>query len=952
MFTSLLCLLLVCLPCSHSCTSVQAEHAYRNLDLPLLNRFEKQLLCASDLLRPALRAALVPLKEWCALIAEECANALNHQDLQINSSSNKTSGDGCMNSSFDMALVFPGFDVDTSLATLLLSLDACATATSGLSPLDESSSPKGGNAKEQAQDGDGGDGTTAIHHSNDEEEKLVRASQELLAQCASPLAHAFSLSLESVWQRLQTKHLDQPIMAEIVTAKTLSNDHHYSAFEVHGDLKALLAAYLGADKSNTLETTTTLSQIDSINCDATQPPQSSDSVLQQGSVSSCAQLLSVATYSSLPELTPSLLAAAAPPGCRHIRATRLAAVASEWQLREALVNFYSDCSGNVDPAHRDEKRPTNFQDAKAGTDEDVAVLVLQCDPATAPPALLVHVRHCVERARADWCHTQALRAQLAACRKTATLEPGVTGGGTTASAASLQQQQQRHVVVVVHAPPGGRQRKWSLDMHFSLDAPWRYAFLDDVSPDKGHQHQSDENNSSNSDLTLDVTSNKLQQQQRHVLPLPSTYQLLRTSLVDLCAIGLQTPTGSAQWLGALLLPALGRCSSPQPSRRLMPHVAFQRRLTVLHTRLQLNAGGDARSSEGTSGAVTKSDGAADSPHTSSSVPHSNAALALIHKCFLQVLVSQQQQSQQSVSSKAAQGSSLGNFSCGGAHVRLACGLNAFERSSSHQHQQQQHQQQQEHHANAIVAGSTRQSLALAAEAILVHALSHVLAAIDTDFSASADTATVISALAPAAAAATAGIAMGNSSSKIGGSCDHLLPPWLAWLSEATNHRSDVFVSFEALREATWAANIVATVDPLAVARRAGRHDNFGQTLVVDNSGKSSGGALVACFPMSSRVFTALDGDAAKDLLSLQQPSDQQKRLDTSQSTLQSPPPHGPRKNSVNNVPLRTEVRSRAARLEGLTNSLFGEEALAAWSRWAVVDHGMSFLQDWVEVYYL
>ena len=940
----------------------------------MLNRFEKQLLCASDLLRPALRAALAPLQEWCALVATQCANALAHHGHQSNGS--KKPSDGHVDSPFDMALVFPGFDVNTTLATLLLSLDACATARQSPLPNESTSSndgdnggsvlPHGNQAKDHSLDesdsvlneaeegGDGDDGTaTVIYH---DAEELVNAGQELLAQCASPIAHAFSSSLKLVWQRLQKKPLMQPTAA--TETRDASIDQRNSAFEVHSDLKALLAAYLGStndSKTNTCETIATTSKNNSVTFDATQAPSSSDTLLQT-SISRSAQLLSVATYSSLPELSEPLLAAAAPPNCRHIRATRLAAVASEWQLREVLANFYSELSGGDETAgglpkennaeKLNDESPARAPNTKtAAADDDVAVLVLQCDPATAPPALLVHVRHCVERARADWCHSQTLKAQLAAYRNTAR-EPDVITRRAAAEeetkvaaatpmngiSAMQQQQQQRHVVLVVHAPPGGtRQRKWSLDMHFSPEAPWQYAFLDDVSPDKGQHHFYD---SSSSDLTHDIDSSKQQQQQRHVLPIPPTYQLLRTSLVDLCAMGLQTPTGSVQWLGALLLPALGRCSSPQPSRRLAPHLAFHRRLAVLHKRLLLTAGRNISSSEGIPRASTGID--------------STAALGLIQECFLQALASQQHSQQ--TTSKTALDSPLDSASsfCGGAHVRLACGLSAFGNKSSHHQRQQSHQ-----HTTAIVAGSTRQSLALAAETLLVHAFSHVLAAIDTDFSASTDTAAALSALVPATATAatTAGMTMNASTSSTAdtrsNACERL-PKWLAWVPEATNQRSAWFASFEALREAVWAANVISAIDPSAVARRAGRlGNNFGQLLVVDNSGRSCGGALVACFPMSSRVFAALDGDAAKDLLLLQQPSGK-KSLEASEGNFQTLP-HGSMSSTSSASLISDEVRLRAARLKGLAKSLFGEKTLAAWSQLAAVDRGMTFLHDWVEV---
>jgi hypothetical protein len=49
---------------------VEQEHAYRTLDLPLLNRFEKQVLCASDVLGPAQAKLANDLSEWIQSIVQ------------------------------------------------------------------------------------------------------------------------------------------------------------------------------------------------------------------------------------------------------------------------------------------------------------------------------------------------------------------------------------------------------------------------------------------------------------------------------------------------------------------------------------------------------------------------------------------------------------------------------------------------------------------------------------------------------------------------------------------------------------------------------------------------------------------------------------------------------------------------------------------------------------------
>jgi hypothetical protein len=53
----------------------EAEHAYRTLDLPLLNRFEKQELAASDLLGPAHRRVATALTAWARGISAELGAA-------------------------------------------------------------------------------------------------------------------------------------------------------------------------------------------------------------------------------------------------------------------------------------------------------------------------------------------------------------------------------------------------------------------------------------------------------------------------------------------------------------------------------------------------------------------------------------------------------------------------------------------------------------------------------------------------------------------------------------------------------------------------------------------------------------------------------------------------------------------------------------------------------------
>jgi hypothetical protein len=275
-------------------------------------------------------------------------------------------------------------------------------------------------------------------------------------------------------------------------------------------------------------------------------------------------------------------------------------------------------------------------------------------------------------------------------------------------------------------------------------------------------------------------------------------------------------------------------------------------------------------------------------------------------------------------------------------VRLACGVGALGGAER---------------GGAVAAGSTRQSLALAAEALLVHAFAHVLACLDPDFSASADAAAALSALVPAAVAAAATAAAltgsGDRGSERSDSCAGL-PPWLAWVPAAAAYpRSAMYASFEAAREASWAATVVAAVNPAAVARRAGRLDGCGRWLIVENSGVGSGGALAACFPLSLRVWTALDGDAAKELLLLQPglrgvvPVASSSRSRSSSTTEGSEGSDDSSRSG--DGALASEVQSRAARLGGLARSLFGDDALQAWTSLAAVDHGMSFLHDWVEV---
>lgn len=80
-------------------TIVEATHAYSNLDLPLLNRFEKQLLLPSNMLTDALGALVGELREF----VEQCA----------------ADTDGLSKDE-----VFFGFDEESTLPSLVLSLES------------------------------------------------------------------------------------------------------------------------------------------------------------------------------------------------------------------------------------------------------------------------------------------------------------------------------------------------------------------------------------------------------------------------------------------------------------------------------------------------------------------------------------------------------------------------------------------------------------------------------------------------------------------------------------------------------------------------------------------------------------------------------------------------------------------------------------------------------------
>lgn len=60
---------------------VEQEHAYNKLDLPLLNRFEKQVLTATDLLSVSQKNAVDELKTWCQRILDQIGCDENYQNI-------------------------------------------------------------------------------------------------------------------------------------------------------------------------------------------------------------------------------------------------------------------------------------------------------------------------------------------------------------------------------------------------------------------------------------------------------------------------------------------------------------------------------------------------------------------------------------------------------------------------------------------------------------------------------------------------------------------------------------------------------------------------------------------------------------------------------------------------------------------------------------------------------
>ena len=59
---------------------VEQRHAYDKLDLPLLNRFEKQLLCAEQVASAQQQLVVDELTEWISTVADE-AGVGSLQDL-------------------------------------------------------------------------------------------------------------------------------------------------------------------------------------------------------------------------------------------------------------------------------------------------------------------------------------------------------------------------------------------------------------------------------------------------------------------------------------------------------------------------------------------------------------------------------------------------------------------------------------------------------------------------------------------------------------------------------------------------------------------------------------------------------------------------------------------------------------------------------------------------------
>jgi hypothetical protein len=873
----------------------EQNHAYKNLDLPLLNRFEKQLLLAFDLLTPSQQLILAQLEDWVIQVANECALIMGKPKMKIlrktcdpssstiigdvvgiksvvedTSSSSTSKNDSKDTSSTSrcevfLSSIFPGFD-ESSLHTLILGISPEVsenmTSSSSSSSIDEVDKQQEDNKDGEDNDSNGVSGDVV----QSEIDNVVSQAKQLLSLVASPVAHTYSKSLSDAWKLAQLTRIEnnKKKLSDEFDIDIIDNDDENnkekeikSFFEDHADLKTVFEKYLSVEplllKPKNKESLIYSEQ------EANQIAQTS------------AQLLSVATYSSLPELSTKLLS----QSCSNFnsKSIRLASISSEWQLTQMLTSFYN---GNSDDSFEfsmnEEEEEEEYQQDKDSVNQDKnediddrSLLVIQIDPASSSQGMMVHARYLIEQTRSEWISNYSNQLQL---RNNQLVNIQSKDTSSSSLPINVNTNPLRHVVLIVHLPPAVRMkaRTWCLDMHYSNISSWEYVFVDDITPEVNHNNTmfvEQSSSSSSSDLSR---GQKTEEEEEVIVMdtsclLPSTQVMVTSSLADLGQYALKSGAFSS-----LLLTSLSRCSAPPPPPMHSLLLDFHHRLSTIKKRFGFDHHHKTLSSQ------------------SSEV---NNVEIMIRNTLIDIL-----------------SASDNDSSKGALHVQLATGIGS--------------------------SGSLRQSLHLAVEHILSQTLATMISYLDRDFnlslSSEAAADILLSDTGYSQFFATQPSQQQSSSSSLSSQEKEVVVPiWYQWFINPKL----LIDGMENIRENLWREMVLLIFDSSSLIRKAGRLDGA-SSLLIENSGAY--GSLAATFPFSYRIWSVLDSEGASDLLL------RCRRRDVVDDN---------NDDSSMDMKRGKEIKDRASQLGSLAISVFGESCVNQWRKFGEIDQGMCFLRDWI-----
>lgn len=115
---------------------VEQDHAYRSLDLPLLNRFEKQVLCPTDVLAPRHREAVKEIEAWLDTIMDE-SHAESRQQVVCGYHTGTVASAVLVASLYDEANVSAATVETVKRQLLFIALPVVVSASPSLQALDE-----------------------------------------------------------------------------------------------------------------------------------------------------------------------------------------------------------------------------------------------------------------------------------------------------------------------------------------------------------------------------------------------------------------------------------------------------------------------------------------------------------------------------------------------------------------------------------------------------------------------------------------------------------------------------------------------------------------------------------------------------------------------------------------------------------------------------------------------